>query len=98
MKNLTIGRRITIGFACTILCALALGLFAYAQLHSISVAAAQITSNKSLPALYSVGRMESLAHEIGTLSLKNLLTHNEELKNGFEAKIHAGLDQLVVLE
>jgi len=96
MKNLTIGKRIALGSAAIILVAAALSVFAYGQLRAIGGHSTRITA-ECLPGIYLVGQVESAANANGTLVLKDLLTHNDDLQAEFELNIQTNQQQIALL-
>jgi methyl-accepting chemotaxis protein len=72
MKNWKIGFRITAGFGAVIAIASILGIFAYTRLAVIDTGVGNI-STQSLPVVYHVGQVESLAQKHFSLLLETLL-------------------------
>ncbi len=68
--RMTIGKRITFGFAASVLITLALGGFTYTKLHAIQVSSTSVTTD-SLPGIKSILTVASLQHQ----NVSNLLMH-----------------------
>ncbi len=60
MNNWKTGTRIAAGFAATILLTLVLGIFAYAELGRVKLAATRITEG-AMPGIEIMGRLQSSA-------------------------------------
>jgi len=88
MKNLTIGKRITLGFASVILIALILGGFAYTRLIAIHSHSDQIAKT-SIPAIELVGRAQKNSVRIGQLVYKHIGSANKEDMAKLEAELQA---------
>ncbi|HEX4350523.1 MAG TPA: methyl-accepting chemotaxis protein [Verrucomicrobiae bacterium] len=71
MKNLTIGKRITLGFASVVIITLALGTFAYSRLAAIGEHSDQI-ARQSLPTIELVYRAERNAKDYDRLVYKHI--------------------------
>ena len=96
MKNWTLPRRITAGYASLIIITITLGLFAYSQLGRIRFHANDIVNNW-LPGLYQLGQIRSLSHEVNTLLNDHILCDTLEETQATEARfvaLSAKLDQL----
>jgi methyl-accepting chemotaxis protein len=89
MKNMTIGRRITLGFASVIIIALALGLFAYTRLVIISGQSDQI-AKQSLPAIELVYQAQKNAIDQGQIIYKHIGSSDKEDMARLEAGLSAG--------
>lgn len=79
MKNMTIGKRIILGFSATLLVVLGLGGFAYQRLVEIRGHETRITKD-CLPGVVIVGSMLDLAQENGLFLLRGALTENAQEK------------------
>ena len=77
MKTLTIGKRITLGFASVIIITLALGGFAFSRLVAISSHSDQITK-QSLPTIELVYRAERNAKDYDRLVYKHIGSGSKE--------------------
>jgi methyl-accepting chemotaxis protein len=93
MQNVSISTRILLGFSVSALVAVALGVYAYAQLQQVEEHSNDITQD-NLPGMYRAGQIESVAHAIDTLILKDMLTRNAELKTALEEKLLAATKNL----
>ena len=97
MKSWTIRRRIGTGFTAITLIAIGLGIFALIQLSNILAYSTQITSD-SLPGMYLAGQLaekiEFYGHRNGTLTLKHLMSPDDDLKKGFETDLETNLAAL----
>jgi methyl-accepting chemotaxis protein len=82
MNNWKIGTRIGAGFGVVILIAVALGVFAYSKVGTIQKNSDSI-SQKSLPAIYLVGRVQSGAQERMALLMQHMNTTDKAEKDGY---------------
>jgi methyl-accepting chemotaxis protein len=73
--TLTIGRRITLGFALSVLITGGLGLFAYMRMNNVSTATAQLAED-ALPALEKMSALQSLYRLNNTNLARHILAHN----------------------
>jgi methyl-accepting chemotaxis protein len=86
MKNWTIGHRIIAGFAAVIIIAMALGIFAYAQITRINKASMQI-SGDALPSVYLVGAIHSDVERVFGLMLQHIASTNEKEMTTLDSEI-----------
>ncbi len=93
MKTLSISWRIIIAFVALAALAAFLGLFTHSSLQRIHALSNRITGD-TLPGLYLTGQIEALAHETGMLTLKDLLSVNEDQKAEFGKRIAENLDRI----
>ena len=96
MRNWTLPRRITAGYAVLIIITAALGLFAYSRLSRIRFHADDIVSNW-LPGVYQLGQIRGASHEANTLLNEHILCDTAEETEKAEARLVASsakLDQL----
>jgi methyl-accepting chemotaxis protein len=77
MKNFTIGKRITLGFASVILIALALGAFAYTRLIAIHSHSDQIAKT-SIPTIELVGHAQKNATYFGQIVYMHIGSQNKD--------------------
>jgi methyl-accepting chemotaxis protein len=96
MKQLTIGQRITAGFAAIVTVSLLLGVYCVLQLRVISNLSA-VTTVRSLEGMDCIGRIESVAHENNVLLLKELMTRNDDLRADLESQMQTNLQHIVTL-
>ena len=89
MKKMTIGKRITFGFASVILIALLLGLFAYSRLIAIHRSTELITGD-ALPGLYLVTQIDSLARQNQIVTFKDVVSDSTNEMKQFEVEIAKG--------
>jgi methyl-accepting chemotaxis protein len=92
MFSWTIGRRIAAGFAAITIIAAGLGVFAFTQLRAIHAHSTRITTD-SLPGIYVAGQLaeqiQFYGNQDATLTLKHLMSPNEDLKKQFEDQVAA---------
>ena len=79
MKEMTIARRITLGFAATSIVVLTFGLFAYFRLVEIRTHSATITKD-ALPGIAMIGEINSLSKKNYILTLRHVATAKAEEK------------------
>ena len=84
MKNMTIGKRIIIGFSAILLVVLGLGGFTYQLLIQIKGHSTKITHD-CLPGMAVIGDIFSVAQENYILTLKGVLTESTQEKASFAA-------------
>jgi len=88
MKSMTIGKRITLGFASVIIIALALGGFAYTRLVTISHQSDRI-AKQAIPSLELVFRAQKNAKDYDRLVYKHIGSESKEDMAVLEAALHA---------
>ncbi len=93
MMNMTIGRRIILGFSTAILITAGLGLFAYSRLVDIDTMATLIATD-SLPASTTAGKMETLARQSYPLLLEHILVSDKPSWDRIEAEIRSNQESL----
>ena len=93
MKQMTIARRITLGFAATILIVLAFGTFAYMRLLEIRRDAATITTD-CLPGTAIIGEIDSLSKLNYILTLRQVAAEKAEAKAVFSATIQTNIARI----
>jgi len=86
MKNWTIGKRITAGFACVIIVALALGIFAYTRLTVIRSHSDQI-AKQSLPAIELAYQAQKTAKDNLQIVYKHIGSADKEDMSRLEVEI-----------
>jgi methyl-accepting chemotaxis protein len=89
MKNLTIGKRITFGFASVIIIALALGSFAYSRLISIHNHSDQI-ARQSIPSIEFVSRAQKNLKDQVQLIYKYIGSSDKDDMAKLETELAAG--------
>ena len=89
MKNLTIGKRITIGFASVIMIAVILGSFAYNRLIAIQSHSERITK-QCIPTLEQAARARKNALESTQIVYKHIGSSDKEDMARLEAALAAG--------
>jgi len=104
MKNWTIGQRITLGFACVIIVALALGGFAYTRLLAIHAFSDRI-AKESLPAIELVYRAQKNAKDQVQFTYKHIGSDDKQDMTFLDtsmaalsqdnAKVYDGLEKLI---
>jgi methyl-accepting chemotaxis protein len=107
MKNWTIGKRITFGFASVIIIALALGVFSYTRLVAIKQHSDEVTK-RSLPTIELVYRAQKNAIastqvvfiHVGSADKSDLSSMEAELSaiSADNSKVYEGLESLTVSE
>ncbi len=93
MKNWTIGKRISFGFASIILIAVALGLFAYSRLIAISTHAQDIVGD-ALPGVYAIGQVEALVRQNQVVTYKHVISDSKEEMAQLETEIATVVQQM----
>ncbi|MGA2751161.1 MAG: methyl-accepting chemotaxis protein [Verrucomicrobiota bacterium] len=88
MKNWTIGKRITAGFASVIIVALALGAFAYTRLSAIANHSARIAS-QSFPSVQLVLRAQKNIIDYNQIIYKHVGSQSKEDKERLDADLAA---------
>jgi len=86
MNNWRIGTRISAGFATITLIATLLGIFAYSRISVINSSATDVTTN-SLPSVYVIGQIHSLAERAMTLVLEHAISSSQQEMANIEAQI-----------
>jgi methyl-accepting chemotaxis protein len=98
MKNWTIGKRITIGFASVIIIAMTLGAFAYIRLIAIQSQSDRITK-QSLPTIELVYRAQKNAKDSAQIVYKHIGSKDKEDMKSLEASLSTGsADNAIVYE
>ncbi len=77
MKNLTLGKRIALGFAAVLVITMALGLFAWQRLSLIRQGTEQIAGH-ALPGLLAITQIQSLALQNYSATLRVVLSASED--------------------
>jgi methyl-accepting chemotaxis protein len=90
MKNWTIGKRITLGFAAVLTILLALSLFTYTRLIAIGHEADDVASN--LPALEACGEMMEITMANRALVLKHIFSSDAQDMTRLEDEIKSSRD------
>ena len=93
MKNMTIGKRIIIGFSAILLVVLGLGGFTYQHLVNIKGHSTKITVD-CLPGMAVITDIHSVAQENYVLTLKGVLTENTQEKASFTALIQTNVARI----
>lgn len=88
MKNWTIGKRITFGFASVIVVSMALGIFAYSRLMVIRTWSEAIVGD-ALPGVYCIAQVESNVRQGQVLLYKHLLSETKEEAAQYDIEIAA---------
>ena len=86
MKQMTIARRITLGFAATLLIVLAFGTFTFVRLIEISRDSSRIT-NDCLPGMDTSSEINDLVMSNFILTIRMVSSEKAETKSGFFATI-----------
>ena len=98
MKNWTIGKRITAGFASVIIIVLVLGIFAYSRLVSIKSHSDEITK-QSFPTIEFAYRAQKNAKDSGQIVYQHIGSSDKEDMARLEAMLAAGsADNTLVYE
>ncbi|PTY06146.1 methyl-accepting chemotaxis protein [Opitutaceae bacterium EW11] len=86
MKNWSIGKRISAGFAAVIVIAVLLGGFAYVNLREIRTRTDLLAGN-ALPAIAIVRSIESNSHQNFAALVMHVITDKKEIKSDLERKM-----------
>lgn len=93
MKNMTIGRRIFLGFGVTILVMVGLGLFSYMRVTEIQRHSKKITG-ESLPGVGMMGELLDMAQENFVFTLRGVLTEDLKEKQSLHSEIQTNMFQI----
>ena len=97
IRRLTILERLILTIGSGLLITAFLGLLAHSELRRTSTVASKV-SLSSLPGIYTIGQIQSLANETSVLVLKDIFAVSDEQREGFGAAIRTNLSQLKVLD
>jgi len=86
MKNWKIGTRISAGFALVIVVAVALGVFAYAQVVNINTSSVEISTN-SLPSVYVIGAIKANVESVYGMILQHAISSDNDEMARIDAQI-----------
>jgi methyl-accepting chemotaxis protein len=90
---MTIGKRITLGFAAIVVLTVALGIFAYTRVIVLNKEM-QIVANDCLPGAIYSGKIESLVRRGMLLSVQHILSDTDQKMAGYEEDIKANAKDL----
>lgn len=88
MNHWKVGTRIAVGFSAVVVIAIAVGIFAYAKVSSISRISTEVTDN-SLPSVYLVGRVESNVQAAMALLMQHVASSDPQQVAQVETEIQA---------
>jgi methyl-accepting chemotaxis protein len=91
--SLTIGKRITLGFATAVLITAGLGVFAYSRLSATNVQVG-ILGDDALPGAVHTGKAESMSRRGMVLVLRHIMAEDPKVKQKLEEDIKAASAEL----
>jgi methyl-accepting chemotaxis protein WspA len=96
MKNWTIGKRLTFGFAGVILITLCVSLYAFTRLEAIQSQASSL-SNDSLPGAVLMGQIADLSEREVALVLGHIKANDDQGVQKFDEELRENNDKLTAL-
>jgi methyl-accepting chemotaxis protein len=96
MKNWTIGKRLTFGFAGVILITLCVSLYAFTRLEAIQSQASSL-SKDSLPGAVLMGQIAALSEREVALVLGHIKADNDQGVQKFDEELRENNDKLTAL-
>src|SRR5690349_487136 len=94
---MTIGKRIIVGFTCTLAITVALGAFAYYRLNQVD-ARQRVVVDDALPGLALSGEMSALTQEGMSLCAQHVLSDDEQTTKGIEQRTRAAQEKFDAAE
>ena len=97
VRRLTIADRLILTIGSGLAITSILGILAHSALRQCSTVASRV-SLSSLPGVYTIGQIQSLANETSVLVLKDIFAVSDEQRDAFGAGIRTNIEQLRMLD